>query len=229
MKANFFCRLAGAVLVMAAVILLGFDAGWWYFGVNTGTLWTLILSVPFLVWMLIFGVNLINTLGFFGGLGVLIYYNGYVPEDKMNVFIIIMSLFAAGTFAAGRSYKHIKPTVLEPDIKSRINPDINVFAGMKHIQNKFDGITGGRFKVFSGSLLYDFRKAGFDKDIKMSVKIRFGDIYLVFPDNILVQSDVKGNFANGLAATKNHAAIVSIDGTVKYGKLHILRAPEEKK
>ena len=79
---------------------------------------------------------------------------------------------------------------------------------MKHIQNRFKGITGGRFKVFSGSLLYDFRKSEIDNGIEMNVRVRFGKLYLVFKDDIMVQSDVKGNFTNGLAAPKDYKGII---------------------
>ena len=43
----------------------------------------------------------------------------------------------------------------------------------------------------------------------------------------MVQSDVKGNFTNGLAAPKDYKGIIKINGTVKFGKLYIIRSSSE--
>lgn len=228
MKASFVSKIAGALIIVSAVVMIGLKLEFWNFGINYDSTWTLIIAVPFLIWALIFGVNFINVAGFYTGLGLLIYNNGYVKESDLTYFIVVISMFAVGTLLAGSSYKFTKPTVLEPVVLSRTNPDIKVFAGMKHIQNRFKGITGGRFKVFSGSLLYDLRKSEIDNGIEMNVRVRFGKLYLVFKDDMMVQSDVKGNFTNGLAAPKDYKGIIKINGTVKFGKLYIMRSsPEE--
>ncbi len=224
MRINFFSKLAGFILIIAAIVFIGFKLNWWEFGFNYDSSWTLIIAVPFLIWMLVLGVNFINSLGFYTGLGLLIYNNGYINDENICAFVVVMLLFSIGTTAIGSSYKFIKPTVLEPVTLSRTSPDIRVFAGMKHIRNNFKGIIGGRFRVFSGSLLYDFRKASIDDKSKINVKVRFGKLYLVFPDDIMVESNVKGNFTNGLAAPKNYHQTIQIGGTVKFGKLFIIRS-----
>ncbi len=227
MKTDFFNKLAGTVIVFAAVILIGFKAEWWKFGFNPDSVWTLIIAVPFLIWMLVLGINIVNTLGFYAGLGLLIYNNGFVDERNIKFFIILLAMMSVGTFLTGHSYKYISPTTLKPSVLSRTSPKISVFAGMKHIQNRFDGVIGGTFKVFSGSLLYDFTKAKIDHKTEMTVKIRFGKLYIVFPENIMVQSDVNGNFTNGLAAPKDYEGIINIKGTVKFGKLFIISQSQE--
>ncbi len=189
--------------------------------------WTLIIAVPFLLWMLVLGINIVNTLGFYAGLGLLIYNKGFIDDSDISFYIAVLGLMAAGTFLAGHSYKYIKPTILKPVVLSRTSPKISVFGGMKHIQNRFDGVIGGNFKVFSGSLLYDMKKAKIDHKTEMTVKVRFGKLYLVFPENIMVQSDVNGNFTNALAAPKEYEGIINIKGTVKFGKLFIISESQE--
>ncbi len=227
MKRSLVTKIIGSAFIISAVVVIGFKAKWWEFGINNDSLWTTMIIIPFLIWALIFGVNFMNTAGFYTGLGLLIYHNGYVKEDDLTFFIAVIALLAIGTLLSGSSYKFIKPTVLEPVVLSRTSPDIKVFAGMKHIQNRFRGVTGGRFRVFSGSLLYDFRKAEIDNGIEMNVRVRFGKLYIVFSDDIMVQSNVDGNFTNGLAAPKDYKRIIKINGKVRFGKLYILRSSSD--
>ncbi|MDO5560869.1 MAG: hypothetical protein Q4F95_14910 [Oscillospiraceae bacterium] len=227
MKANFICKLSGAVIAIAAIIFTGITCSWWQFGYNIDNAWILLVAAPFLLWMLVFGVNFINSFGFFSGLGLLIYHNGFVPDDSIPVFIGIMAAFAAATALIGGSFRFIKPTSLEPVTISRVKPVVRVFAGMKHIRNNFDGVIGAAFKVFSGSLLYDFRKAKIESRSQLTVNVNFGRLYLVFPSDVLVESTVKGDFTNGLAAPKDYSTIISISGRVRFGKLYIIRSNNE--
>lgn len=221
MKKNFIFRAAGCILVILAVVLTGLKAEIWKFGIDTESMWTLIIAVPFLLWMLAFGVNIFNSLGFYAGVGLMIYHKGFISSENIPFLILIMALCAAGTFCSGISYKFIKPDILKQTDLSRTSPKVSAVGCMKNILNRFDGIIGGDLRVFSGSMIYDMSDSSIDTGTVINTTVRFGDLYLIVPDDVMIQSEVKGNFINSQAAPKTYSSVITVGGTVKFGKLYI--------
>lgn len=95
-----FSVIAVAVLL---TVVIGNAVNLWNIGFNAGSLVGFIAIVPAVIWVLLKGVNYINSAVYFAGIGYIMYKNVFGELSArfiiLCVFLALMALAFAATFS----------------------------------------------------------------------------------------------------------------------------------
>ena len=106
MKKKSLICLVAVIAVIFAVVFAGKALGLWEFGFSPYSLVGLLAVVPAVIWVLLRGVNFVNSALYFAGIGYIMFRNVFRQISlRFIVFCVLMVLLALSFGAAAQTFK----------------------------------------------------------------------------------------------------------------------------
>lgn len=226
MKTTYARSVIGAVLMIAAVTFLGICSGWWQFTTDFDGMWTLIFTVPAIVWMLFFGVNIVNSLLFFTGFGILLIQSGIVPQTANIPLVISMAVMAVGVTVLGSiGTLPLEESVLRLKKKRKDNSQVKVcsFCKGKYFLNGVGNVTDANLSATFCECAYDFSECRVDQDLIFNVKSFGAAIVIYAPKDckVVLNSTGFASKAENRLVSQQGEHTIYFQGRMTFGKLII--------
>lgn len=100
MNKKYITAIVAMVATAVVLVLLGVAVNLWDLGFNVGSLVGLIAVVPAVIWVLLKGVNYINSAIYFAGIGYIMFKNIFGELSGRFVVICILLAVLAVVFAS---------------------------------------------------------------------------------------------------------------------------------
>lgn len=177
MKAKRLRSLIGAVFFIGAILILGYSAGWWSFAPSADGVWALIPMGVAIVWVFFGGANIVNSLLFFGGAGVLFYLRGIVPIENIAELAISMAFMTIAMTVAGADTEKKELKTVQEDCEKL---DKKYTLCRKHIVNSAK-ISGGTLEASCCNMVYDLSDAVIENGVTLGFVSGMGSITVILP------------------------------------------------
>lgn len=226
MKKNTVVSFIVMVLIVGAAVYLGISAGWWQVNSALDGLWTFLLIVPAIIWMLIFNINFFNSALFFAGFGLLLTETGLVSKTEWVPLLIAMGVMTiALTIKGAVDSKPAEIMAFDEKAKQNDTDTIKIadaFAGGRYT-NISENVKEGNISATACKLVYDFSKAELQQDITLKLKASLATIVLIVPKNVKLVVNTNctcGKLVNRVEE-KSVSRTITIQADIKFGKIFV--------
>lgn len=227
MKTSSIKSMVSALLFVVAGILLGYSAGWWDFIPQPAALWSLLLIIPALAWMFILGINIVNSIAFFAGIGLLMYLEGFIEPQRIVFLIIALSVMSLALSVIGGSLNSSSFNKLKTSAAAGFDQkNIQAKAVIKdkhYVNNIKESVLGGTLKTTCSTLIYNFSGCTLETDIDIEATVNGGRMIIVVPSQSKVVINSRANFGSVSDNTKknSNAYLINVNAAVRFGELII--------
>lgn len=226
MKKKSFVSFLTFALIVGAAVYLGISAGWWKVNSSLDGLWTFLLIVPAVVWMLVFNINFFNSALFFGGFGLLLTETGLVSKSQWIPLIISMGVMTVAlTIKGAVDKKPAEITAFDEKPKQNDTDTIKIsdaFAGGRYT-NISENIKEGSISATACKMVYDFSKAELLQDITLKLSANLATIVLIVPKNVKLVVNTNctcGKLINRVE-DKSVSRTITIQADIKFSKIFV--------
>lgn len=226
MKTTTIRTFLGTLLFIGGIIFLGISADWWKISSVYSGAWTFFITIPAIIWIFIFGVNIFNSMMFFTGFGFLLNSTGLVGNQYVVQLIISMAILSVALYIFAGTVKKpveteafsLKPKQNDTD---KINLSVTLFGG--RYTNVSEKIEDGKIKANFCTIAYDISKVNIEKDITLNLSVICGNIVLVIPQDVKVLINSNSFIGKTINKTKQvtTSRTININSSVVNGKIII--------
>ena len=229
MKSTYFRSLIGSAFFIGAIVFLGVSMNWWSFSSDFAGAWTFFITIPAILWILIFGTNIINSLFFFTGFGLLIYELGWIDNNQVITFIITLALMSVGlTILGSIGRKTVEQELFKKKTKQNDTSNINLKSNLINasFSNVSEDVKGGSIVSNFCNTAYDLTDSKILQDIELSLFANYGKIVLVVPPECKIIINSNASFGQVINKISNNSQkdgkTILIKAKIKLGEITIL-------
>lgn len=231
-KSRYLRSSIGALFLLAAIVVSAYLFGWWDYSFEFTALMGAVPIILAVIWIFLFGTNVVNSVLYFAGIGYILYENGFANTDDGKIhLVIVMALMALALTCLGsaaRSDKELDPFLAKPSKFKKKNAKKSTFGHPRHVKSTAKVLKSGKFTARFGTLCVSLDETELEPDTVINAKALFGKVKLRLPAGAVpkVVSDCAfGKTAVRLAAEDDSNTNFILNSQATFGKIVVASSP----
>lgn len=231
-KSRYLRSTLGVLFLLAAILASAYLFGWWDYSFEFTALMGTIPIILSVIWIFLFGTNVVNSVLYFAGIGYILYENGFAnTSDERIYLVIIMALMALALTCLGsaaKSDKELDPFLLKPSKCKKKNAKKSTFGHPRHVKCTAKELKSGKFTARFGTLCVSLDETELEPDTVINAKAFFGKVKLRLPAGAVpkVVSDCAfGKTAVRLAAEDDSNTNFILNSQATFGRIVVATTP----
>lgn len=231
LKSRYLRLTTGILFFLATVLLSAHLFSWWEYSFEFAGILGIAPVILAVLWIFLFGTNIVNSLVYFAGIGCILYENGFINSDNRVSYVFVLSLLSlalAFVGSAAKSDYELDPFLRKPKAFKKKNAKKSTFGFPRHVKSLAEVTKSGRFTACFGTLAVSLDETAFENDTVINARAFFGKVRIRLPEGAVpkVVSDCAfGRIVVKLASDENAEQNFTLNASATFGRVIAISCP----